>query len=99
MLFNTLTFLGFFSVVFPIYWMLPGRRVRMGWLMLASAYFYISWNPWLISLILFSASVDYLAALRMERLESLWQRRLLLGASIATNLGLLAFFKYVNFFL
>jgi alginate O-acetyltransferase complex protein AlgI len=99
MLFNTLTFIGFFSLVLPIYWALPGRRLRMAWLLLASIYFYMSWNPWLIGLVLFSASVDYLAALQMERVQTLWKRRFLLIGSIGTNLALLAFFKYVNFFL
>jgi alginate O-acetyltransferase complex protein AlgI len=98
-LFNTLPFLGFFCVFFVVYWVLPERRLRLFWLLAASVYFYMSWNPWLISLILFSASVDYLAALLMERIERPWKRRLLLLTSISTNLGLLAFFKYVNFFL
>jgi alginate O-acetyltransferase complex protein AlgI len=99
MLFNTLDFLGFFCLVFVVYWAVPWQRARLVWLLVASLYFYMSWNPWLISLILFSASVDYLAALAMQRLRQEWPRRLLLVASISTNLGLLAFFKYVNFFL
>src|ERR1700730_16772882 len=99
MLFTTARFLGFFCLVFLVYWGLPGKRLRMFWLLLASIYFYMSWNPWLVTLILFSASVDYLAAMKMESMETPWARRLLLAASISTNLGLLAFFKYVNFFL
>jgi alginate O-acetyltransferase complex protein AlgI len=55
--------------------------------------------PWLILLILFSASVDYIAALAMERTASaVWRRRLLI-LSVVTNLGLLAYFKYTNFLL
>jgi alginate O-acetyltransferase complex protein AlgI len=98
-LFNTLDFLGFFCLVFAVYWALPQRRLRLVWLFVASLYFYMSWNPWLVSLVLFSASVDYVAALQLERLTRTWQRRALLCASITTNLGLLAFFKYANFFL
>jgi alginate O-acetyltransferase complex protein AlgI len=99
MLFTSANFLGFFCLVFLVYWGLPGKRRRLVWLLLASIYFYMSWNPWLVTLILFSASVDYLAAMKMEMMERPWPRRLLLLASICTNLGLLAFFKYVNFFL
>ena len=40
-------FLAFFSVVFPIYWFITRHRWRMGWLLLASCAFYMSWNPWL----------------------------------------------------
>jgi alginate O-acetyltransferase complex protein AlgI len=59
----------------------------------------MSWNPWLILLILFSASVDYASALWMERTPSSSLRRAILLGSISINLGLLGFFKYVNFFL
>ncbi len=99
MLFPTYSFLAFFVIVFSVYWAIPHHRCRLGWLLAASAFFYMSWNPWLITLILFSASVDYVAALAMQRLVSPKARRWLLVGSIATNLGLLAFFKYANFFL
>jgi alginate O-acetyltransferase complex protein AlgI len=99
MLFHTYHFLIFFSIVFSIYWLLPSHRVRKIWLLVASCYFYMSWNPWLISLILLSASVDYLVALRLPHIASQSIRRTLLICSICTNLGLLLFFKYTNFFL
>jgi alginate O-acetyltransferase complex protein AlgI len=99
MLFTTFPFLVFFVVVFAVYWTLKGHRARMVWLLLASLYFYASWNPWLVGLIAFSASVDYVVALKMEQVQSPRGRRLLLFLSVGTNLGLLAFFKYVNFFL
>jgi alginate O-acetyltransferase complex protein AlgI len=98
MLFPSAQFLGFFAVVFPVYWMIRLHRWRMGWLFGASCIFYMSWNPALLLLILFSASVDYAAALGIEKSTGR-VRRLLLFAAVGTNLGLLAFFKYVNFFL
>jgi alginate O-acetyltransferase complex protein AlgI len=99
MLFNTFPFLVFFAVVFTLYWSLRGGRARLVWLLVASIYFYASWNPWLITLILFSAAVDYATALLLERTQVPWRRRLLLFVSVGTNLGLLAYFKYANFFL
>jgi alginate O-acetyltransferase complex protein AlgI len=98
MLFPTSAFLLFFAVVFPVFWALRSERQRLAWLLLASCFFYMSWNPWLILLILCSASIDFLAALGMERWQSPGVRRSLLAGSICLNLGLLAFFKYVNFF-
>lgn len=71
----------------------------MGWLLIASCAFYMSWNPWLIGLILLSASVDYLAAMQMERVSSARLKRWLMIGSITFNLCLLGFFKYCNFFL
>src|SRR5687768_11507975 len=91
-------FLGFFLVVFVGYWLLRAHRLRMAWLLGASAVFYMSWSPLLIALILFTASVDYVAALAMERVRSPRLRRTLLVGSIAANLSLLAYFKYANFF-
>jgi alginate O-acetyltransferase complex protein AlgI len=99
MLFHTFAFLLFFAAVFTVYWSLREHRHRMLWLLVASAYFYASWNPWLITLIAFSASVDYAVALVLERVRTPGKRRALLLLSVGTNLGLLAFFKYVNFFL
>jgi alginate O-acetyltransferase complex protein AlgI len=98
-LFPTLQFFAFFCVVFVVYWWLENHRARLSWLFAASCFFYMSWNPWLISLILLSASVDYLVALRLGKVASPRSRRLLLVMSISFNLGLLAFFKYANFFL
>jgi alginate O-acetyltransferase complex protein AlgI len=99
MLFQTFQFFIFFGVVFSVYWRMRNHRARMVWLLIASFVFYMSWNPWLVSLILLSASVDYLVALRLEQTAAPRTRKLLLILSISFNLGLLAFFKYANFFL
>src|SRR5579884_75312 len=99
MLFHTNRFLGFFLLVFAVYWILSRHRWRIGWLLAASCCFYACWNPYLITLIVFSASVDFVAARQLERLTSPRLRRLLLVGSITINLSLLAFFKYANFFL
>src|SRR5262245_46274243 len=99
MLFQTFSFAVFFAAVFAVYWALRRHRHRMAWLLAASFVFYGSWNPWLVALIVFSASVDYATALLLERTAAPGRRRLLLLLSIGTNLGLLAFFKYANFFL
>lgn len=99
MQFPSYAFLAFFAVVFPVYWAIPRHRPRMLWLFLASCAFYMSWNPWLIGLILFSASADYFAALLLERTTSPTLRRALLVGSIGLNLSLLGYFKYANFFL
>jgi alginate O-acetyltransferase complex protein AlgI len=99
MLFPTFQFLIFFCVTFAVYWGLKQHRLRMGWLLVASCFFYMSWNPWLILLILFSAGVDFVSAIVLENATRTWVRRTILTASICTNLGLLAYFKYANFFL
>jgi alginate O-acetyltransferase complex protein AlgI len=99
MLFHTTQFFYFLCIVFAVYWALPGNRPRKLWLLAASCYFYMSWNPWLITLVALSASIDFAAALKIESMASPRLRRLILGLSIGCNLTLLGFFKYMNFFL
>jgi alginate O-acetyltransferase complex protein AlgI len=99
MYFQSFAFVVFFAIVFTVYWALRRHTHRMLWLLAASFVFYGSWNAWLIALIVFSASVDFATALLIERTAAPRRRRLLLLLSIGTNLGLLAFFKYANFFL
>ncbi len=99
MLFCSQSFLWFFAAVFLAYWLLPWDRARV-WLLLAASFaFYASWNAWLAVLICISTGLDYLLALGMEASASPRRRRLLLGISLAANLGLLCYFKYANFFL
>lgn len=95
--FASLQFLVFFTVVFTAYWSMPWHRARMALLLVASCAFYMSWNLPLIVLILFSASVDYIAALWLEKITSPRARKWILVGSIGTNLSLLAFFKYTDF--
>ncbi len=99
MLFHTFKFVLFFSLFFSVYWSIRPHRWRMLWLLVGSIYFYMSCVPWQIILILFTAGIDYLVALQMEKSwPQVWKRRLV-TLSICINLGLLAFFKYSNFFL
>ena len=66
MLFHTQGFVLFFLIFFAGYWAMPGHRTRMLWLLVGSVVFYMHKVPWHILLILGSASVDFLVALRLE---------------------------------
>lgn len=67
------------------------------WLLGASYYFYMSWQPAYALLIATSTLVDYAAAIRMGGAPEP-RRRFWLLLSLATNLGLLFVFKYYEFF-
>jgi len=99
LLFCTPKFVLFFAVVFALHWALPWQRVRVWVLLTASILFYATWNPWLAALIVASTTVDYALALGMDRATSGRVRKALLALSVGGNLALLAYFKYVNFFL
>lgn len=98
MLFNSLQFLVFFPAVFFLYFLLP-YRYRNWLLLLASVYFYMAWKPVFILLVLFSVSLDYVAALLMARAANPHTRKIFLSISLVSNLAILGFFKYFNFFL
>jgi alginate O-acetyltransferase complex protein AlgI len=77
-----------------------GYRARLIVLILASLVFYAAWSVPLVSLIVLSAFVDYAAGRALARYEGEQRRRkLVLAMSMTINLGLLAYFKYTNFFL
>jgi D-alanyl-lipoteichoic acid acyltransferase DltB (MBOAT superfamily) len=96
-LFNSWEFLWFFPVVTFLYFELP-HRFRWMLLLGASYFFYMSWKPAYLLLILASTLVDYVCALEMGKAHTSGRRRLLLLVSLGTNLGLLFAFKYLNFF-
>jgi alginate O-acetyltransferase complex protein AlgI len=96
MLFSSAEFLFFFLLVFALHRVLPWRRAL---LLVASYAFYASWNPPFILLLAYTTTLDYVLGRRMEVETVRWRRRALLGLSLLGNLGVLAYFKYVNFFL
>jgi len=100
MLFNSIEFVGFFCIVFIVYWLLSFTKKLTAqniFLLLSSYIFYAAWDYRFLGLILFSSLVDYICGLRMNRLEDGRKKYLIL--SICVNLGLLGFFKYFNFFI
>jgi alginate O-acetyltransferase complex protein AlgI len=98
MLFNSLHFAFFFPIVTCVYFSVPERYC---WtvLLLASFYFYMSWNSYLIIILMISTGIDYHAAILIEDCISTTMKKTFLLLSLCANLGLLFIFKYMNFFL
>lgn len=97
MLFNSWQFALFFPIVFALYWGLP-RRFRVGLLLIASYYFYMSWNVKYVVLILFTTIISYSSALMIEKTSGIRARKFILAFTIIACLGVLFVFKYFNFF-
>jgi D-alanyl-lipoteichoic acid acyltransferase DltB (MBOAT superfamily) len=95
MLFHSLDFLAFFVVVYPVHLLLRRTRFMNAWLLLASYVFYGWWNPSYLPLIFATTVIDFGVARRIERSN---RKKLWLIASLFSNLGVLAFFKYISFF-
>ena len=66
MLFNSLQFLIFFPVVTLAYFLIP-HRARWVWLLIASYYFYMCWNPLYVLLLFCSTLVTYLSGILIGR--------------------------------
>lgn len=98
MLFNSWEFAAFFVVVLTLYYALAHRWQNV-LLLLASYAFYGAWDWRFLALLWTSTVVDFIAAHKLDRAETKRARRGWLGVSLATNLGILGFFKYFNFFL
>ncbi|SDR76748.1 MBOAT family O-acyltransferase [Winogradskyella sediminis] len=101
MLFNSLEFFIFLPIVFGLYWVIGGKRIKSQNVLIALAsYVFYGWWDWrFLSLILFSTLVDYSIGLALGKKKKLKTRKILLWISICVNLGFLGFFKYYNFFI
>ena len=98
MLFNSWQFAVFFVIVFFAYFALP-HRFRWILLLIASYYFYMSWNPELVVLISGVTLETYFAArLLSNPARSNRTRKWILAVGVTVPLLVLFFFKYFNFF-
>lgn len=95
MLFHSTHFLIFFAIVFPVYLLVRRTPVMNAWLLAASYFFYAWWNPSYLILIVATTVVDFYA---VQKIESSPRPKAWLALSLASNLGALAFFKYIGFF-
>ena len=101
MLFNTLQYLLLFLPVALLVFSFLGRGPLSGaqlvWLVLCSLFFYASWNPSYLLLILGSILGNYLFGRALGRAPGAAPG--LLATGVIFNLGLLGYFKYTGFFL
>lgn len=100
MLFSSGTFWALFLIFIPIYSLLRGNRVRMTAFVVAfSLFFYYKSSGFFVVLLLATSLIDWGLSRLMSRLPARTARRFCLGVSLGTSLGILAYFKYANFFL
>ena len=98
MSFNSLQYAAFLPLVLLAYWHLQRRGQNL--LLLAASYlFYSFWDWRFLGLLLLSTTVDYVTGRVLGRTDDHSHRRWVLAISIGTNLGILGFFKYFNFFI
>ncbi len=100
MLFNSFSFLIFFPVVVLVYFIIP-KKIRYIWLLIASYYFYMSWNAKYALLIAFSTFVTWLSGILLGRYQQAGRDKTvckwIVAGSFIVNLSILGFFKYFDF--
>ncbi len=97
MIFHSFVYAIFLPVVLLAHLALPRRGRHI--LLLTSSYVFYCWvEPSWGLLMLASTLLDYTCGRLMGRVASPHARRFVLAASVAGNLGILGYFKYVNFF-
>lgn len=101
MLFNSIDFAIFLPIVFVLYWFAVKRSIQFQniLLLVASLVFYGWWDWKFLFLILFSIVIDYFVGNRIWQEADAVKRKRWLWVSLISNLGMLMFFKYFNFFI
>lgn len=97
MLFNSIQFLIFFVVVTTLYFSIP-HRFRWFLLLTASCIFYAAFIPIYLLILFGTIIIDYIAGIQIESASGA-RRKSFLVLSLVANVGVLAVFKYYNFFI
>ena len=99
MLFNSIAFLVFFPVVCLLYFVIPSDKIglRNIFLLIASYYFYMNWEPIYALLLFASTTITYSAAIGINHSKIKPLKKLYLICSLVLNLAILIVFKYYNF--
>lgn len=104
MQFNSIDFMLFFPAVLAVYFVIP-KKAREIWLLIASYYFYMSWNPVYAFLIAGSTLITYFSGILLGKCNniktkaSIRKKKYVLILCLVANLTILAVFKYGNFIL
>ena len=100
MLFNSAPFFVFLPIVFALFWVLKNQLKWQNLLILIASYVFYGWWDWrFLILIVISTINDYFLGKAIHKTENQKKRKLYLILSIVSNLGILGWFKYCDFFI
>lgn len=97
MIFNSFQFAIFIIIVYALY-LGFSHKLQNRMLLVASYIFYGAWDWRFLSLLFISTIVDHICGLKIHESSDPKKRRLFLWISVITNMTILGFFKYFNFF-
>ena len=99
MLFSSIPFLYYFLPCVLILYFLAPKRCKNAVLLLASLVFYAWGEPVYVVWMALSIVLGYILGLLIERFRGKPLSKVFLTLSVVTSLGLLGYFKYVDFFI
>lgn len=101
MLFNSFQFLVFLPVVFLLYWFVFSKsKVSQNIFLLLVSYLFYSFWDWRFSFLLaFSTVLDFYSGSIIHNTNDRIKKKMWMRLSIFINIGLLCYFKYLNFFI
>lgn len=98
MLFNSIEFLLYLPVVFLLYWFVFKNLRWQNAFVVAASYIFYGWWDWRFLVLIFITTLcSYISGILIDCKATAY-RKLTLAANIILNLGILALFKYYNFF-
>jgi len=99
MIFTSGDFFTFAIIVYLLYFLSIKNLKINNYIILISSYVFYSWIDWRLSfLLLFSSAIDFVCSIQVEK-NTTQRKYYWLLVSVISNLSILGFFKYVNFFI
>lgn len=99
MLFNSVVFFLYLPIVFILYWFVFKKlEWRNAFVVVASYIFYGWWDWKFLLLIFFTTLCSFFSGILIVRSKTNLERKSYLWCNVLLNLGILALFKYYNFF-
>ena len=97
MIFNSIEYVIFLPITVLVYFLLP-YKYRNCFLLIASYFFYGSWLPKYLILIIGTTLITYFVSILINKNDSIKSKKIYLALGIIINLTVLFIFKYSNFF-
>lgn len=99
MVFSSALFLLYFLPVFLLVYALIPKSLKNWWIVIASIAFYTWGAPWFATILMTATILDFYLVKGIFSAQSKHRKQIYLILSLSMNLGLLAYFKYANFFI
>ena len=97
MLFTTIDFLIFFTLILALVFVIRYRKFQHIFLIIASYFFFYYTSNYLVILLIYSTLMDFFIGKQIWKTKKIRDKKILLVLSLVGNLGLLGFFKYADF--